>query len=117
MTQPSEEVMEACGCTPFAPEVSDGDVCGTCAPNLALSFEEEAILGKMRAFKEQVRPITGRLKELQGGLGETAGSSAEWIELSARLEALRTEWKDWEFKLDEAIENKLITLGHRPPRE
>jgi hypothetical protein len=117
MVNATEEIVAECGCNPFAP-TSEGDVCGTCSPKLALSVEEEAVLGQMRALKERVRPIADRMKQLREDLagsvdGDRTGLQSEWGELSGQLDVLRSQWKEWEFKLDEAIHRKLVMLGHR----
>lgn len=117
MVNATDEVIAECGCNPVAPE-AEGNVCGTCAPKLALSVEEEAVLGQMRVLKDQVRPITGKMKQIEDDLagsvtGDRTGLEAQWGELAKQLSVLRVEWKDWERKLDEAIHKKLVMLGHR----
>lgn len=108
--------------------LSEGDVydlnegCSVCAPKLALTQEEEVILGQMRAIKRQARPIAERLKAL--GKATQGVSSAihagqgegELVELDNELNRLRSLWKEWEKRLDKAIETKLILLGHRQPK-
>jgi tetrahydromethanopterin S-methyltransferase subunit B len=108
-----------CGCE-LAPPLSEVEECG-CTPNVALTCQEEAILAKMREVKDQVRSLTARMKELResfdpnGAPGSGEGES-EWAQLTGQLEELRNQWKAWETKLDEAIERKLIILGHREMR-
>jgi hypothetical protein len=108
-----------CGCDRI-PSFSEGENCG-CSPNVAFTCEEEAILGKMREVKSQVRLLADRMKELRetfgsdGGADSTEGES-EWTQLSSQLEELRGQWKVWETRLDDAIERKLIMLGHREMR-
>jgi hypothetical protein len=98
------------------------EACVACAPKMVLTHEEEAILKTMREIKAQARPVSDKLKEIQGHLaspGEATDkhpSREEFEELSGRLGELRAQWKQWEKRLDEAIENKLISLGHREPR-
>jgi predicted nuclease with TOPRIM domain len=83
---------------------------------MVLTCEEESILGRMRNIKEQVRPIADRLFELQGNVSaRPQDSDSEWARLSAQLEDLRTQWKEWSERLEGAIERKLIALGHREP--
>lgn len=117
MVNAIEEFIEECGCVP-APPAAEGEACGTCAPKLALTAEEEAVLAQMRTLKEQVRPIADRMKQIQEDLagssqGAEEGLQTEWSELSGRLDALRVQWREWELKLDEAIHQKLVMLGHR----
>ncbi len=104
-----------CGCDRI-PLMSEGENCG-CSPNVAFTCEEEAILGKMREVKSQVRSLSDRMKELRetfsAGSAGSAESESEWAQLSGQLEELRSQWKGWETKLDDAIERKLIMLGHR----
>lgn len=118
MTGPMDTTRQEGGC---APAGTEGQVCESCAPKLALTPEEEAILAKMREIKERVRPITAKLKEIRQTLGEQGNggateADAEWKTLSAKLDALRSQWREWEEKLEGAIERKLILLGHREPK-
>jgi len=107
--------VQSCGCDPF-PGPEAGGVCPGCHPNMALTCEEESILGRMRHIKGQVRPIADRLQELQGNVSASPPDyDAEWDGLSAQLEDLRSQWKEWAAKLEGAIERKLIALGHREP--
>jgi DNA repair exonuclease SbcCD ATPase subunit len=78
---------------------------------MVLTCKEEQILGKMRELKSDVRTITERLSEIKGRF--TNGGTPELHSLSNRLDELRAEWRDWSAKLDEAIEHKLVMLGHR----
>jgi hypothetical protein len=105
-----------CGCDRISLS-SEGENCG-CSPNVAFTCEEEAILGKMREVKSQVRSVTDRMKELRetfssSGTTDLAEGESEWAQLSGQLEELRGRWKIWEARLDDAIERKLIVLGHR----
>jgi hypothetical protein len=94
--------------------------CFSCAPKMAITPEEEWILGRMRSVKEQVRTISKRLKEIEGSFEPESGaknaeSDPERRDLYNRLNRFRDEWKEWEVRLDEATERKLIMLGHRQP--
>lgn len=94
--------------------------CFSCAPKMALTPEEGSILGRMRSVKKQVRTITKRLREIEGSFAGDSGakhteSDPERRELYNRLNSFRDEWKEWKVRLDEAIERKLIMLGHRQP--
>jgi predicted nuclease with TOPRIM domain len=114
------ENQENVGCGP-PPSASENETCGVCAPKMALTYEEEAVLTEMRQIKTQVKPVAERLKEIQGLLDDSSGNDdadrrEEWERLSGRLEALRAQWKEWEQRLEEAVERKLIMLGHRPPK-
>ncbi|MEW6350150.1 MAG: hypothetical protein AB1646_13875 [Thermodesulfobacteriota bacterium] len=103
-----------CG-TPEAEE----EACVTCVPKMILTLEEEAILKTMREVKAQAKPVRQRLQELDVSLKSPTDDydpqalKEEWEHLRTQLEGLRVQWKGWERRLDEAIENKLIALGHR----
>jgi len=117
MAGESEYSYVACGCEPETREVP-ADACDVCTPRVTLTADEEAILARMRAIKERVRPISARLSELherfERAPDEEASleARAEWAELSIKLSEFRTQWNDWQGKLDQAIENKLVFLGH-----
>ena len=121
MDEQSETTAQACGCNPFPAPVG-GEACQACSPNMTVTCEEVSILGKMREIKGQVRDITARLKQIQQALStpvsedDSVQPNAEWDELTCALDGLRNQWKDWEQKLQDAIETKLILLGHREPR-
>jgi len=110
-----------CGCSPF-PAPTEGGMCAQCQPNNALTCEEESILAKMRDIKHEVRGITERLNAIQAYEAATlrgvvaSKDQSEWNSLFGRLEDLRTQWKDWQLRLEDAIERKLIFLGHREPK-
>jgi predicted nuclease with TOPRIM domain len=110
----------SCGC------LSDNaggpsEPCCDCNTKMELTYEEEAILEKLRGIKAIVRPLVETLKGIELrrfdriGIG-VASVEEEWIRLSKELDELRTAWNEWEKKLEAAIERKLILLGHREPR-
>jgi len=120
MEQYAEEFCTECGCVPF-PAYAQASSCSTCDQHDYVTHEEHAILTRMRALKKEVRFISLRLRDIEAGLGDHGATGsfeepAEWGELGRRLESLRGEWREWERKLDDAIENKLIRLGHRQPK-
>ncbi len=121
MDERSETTAQACGCTPF-PAAEGGEDCRACSPNMTVSCEEVSILGKMREVKEQARDITAKLMDIQLALGKSVSEddsyqpTTEWGELTCQLDGLRNQWKEWEEKLQDATETKLIALGHREPR-
>jgi len=110
MDERIETFAGVCGCAASG----EGIGCEPCPPKMLLTPEEEEILARMRQLKEQVRPIAAKLHEIRREFGTEADGG--WTELSGRLDSLRNEWKQWEEKLDDAIEQKLIALGHREPR-
>ncbi len=111
-----KDVVQACD--PFVKLPESDPRCG-CGLKEVLTAEEECILAKMREIKEQVRPIAEKLKDVQSHIGESSAveSVPEFPVLSGQLEELRLQWKDWEKKLEDAIERKLIMLGHRESRQ
>jgi len=122
MRETNQRQDELCGCLPVGQDNNTASSCSVCAPKLALTPEEEAILGRMRAIKQQARPIAERLKALEQAAQDVSAQGAsskgdnEWAALNEELNRLRQDWKEWEHRLDKAIETKLILLGHRQPR-
>lgn len=105
-------------CDPYI-SADERELCGPCKPNQILTCEEEAILAKMREIKSTVRDISDRMarvKALEGGASTEAilrEKYLEWHELSTQLDELRGHWTEGRNRLEEAIERKLILLGHR----
>ena len=96
--------------------------CGGCPSNVTVTEQESWILKEMRDLKEQMRPVAQRLSELEDRikkpvLPETEDQrNSEWAKLEGQMADLRKEWQKWQERLDEAIEQKLICLGHRKPK-
>jgi hypothetical protein len=117
MADKSEYTYMSCGREPETRSLP-ADQCDFCTPRVELTSEEEAILARMRAIKERVRPIAARLNELHDRFERPPGDEtspetrSEWDELSVQLAEFRAQWNDWQAKLDQAIENKLVFLGH-----
>jgi DNA repair exonuclease SbcCD ATPase subunit len=107
-----------CACDPFPASVTDQG-CAGCSPNMILTCEEEAILTKMREIKAQVAPIAEKLTSIQKDMGESVGgfspvdTESDWHALNDQLQELRNQWQNWQALLEEAINKKLILLGHR----
>ena len=117
MVNHPEHIIEGCGCDPYPPEAQQVG-CEGCSPTMYVTCDEESVLAKMRELKEQARPISVRLQEIErsaggSGTGGRVEYGDEWSALSGRLESLRTQWAEWEQQLDAAIERKMILLGHR----
>ncbi len=109
------------GCSPSS-EPNASSSCASCAPKLALSYEEEAILGRMRLVKNEARPIAGRVKELESQISLEAGYRRDILKnehtlLSQQLYELRRDFNEWSGRLEDATERKLILLGHREPSQ
>lgn len=95
---------------------AEKEECCGCGLGQVVTGQEEAILAKMRELKDQVRPLVLKMKTLQSTVGESSHEVfPEFAQLSTELENLRLQWKEWEQKLEDAIEAKLIMLGHRNP--
>jgi hypothetical protein len=92
-----DEFVEARLCNENA---EDGTKCN-CRPKMVLTCQEEDILVRMRKIKDEVRSII-----------EFTGPSEQ---APTRLDELRAKWEELETRLDQAIDNKFIMLGHRPP--
>jgi hypothetical protein len=119
MAGSSEGIEAQCGCYPF-PASTENPGCAGCSPNMYLTCDEEAVLGKLRGIKERVRSIErrlGKLQEYRGGFSaaDAEGYQEEMKQLSTELDELRRHWDNWEKRLDEATERKLVLLGHREP--
>jgi hypothetical protein len=103
-------------------EAGSPDACGSCPSKEYLSRDEQWILSEMRAIKDAVSPIAKRLKELESRIKDPSlvesdsQRNDEWAKLEGQMAELRQEWEKWHVRLEEAIEQKLICLGHREPR-
>jgi hypothetical protein len=90
---------DRCGCPPGQPD--------TCAPKLALSREEEAVLRRMRALREEFRCLKDRLKR-------EGPPAADRVKLEEQLERLRLRFRECQAELARANREKMIRLGHEP---
>lgn len=92
--------------------LDDKDACAcsdqpapSCAPKLALSIEEEQVLGKMRKLRGEARALKARI---------AAAVGEERDLLQDELEEARQRFRALKVELKEANRIKLIRLGHRP---
>jgi hypothetical protein len=101
-----------CGCNRVDAPKMEGCAC---TPNQVLTCDEEVILSRMRSLKDQLRVLTEEMNNLQNRMGAGAGEqpNGELAKLSDQLNDLRTQWSDWQNKLEDAIERKWVLLGHR----
>jgi hypothetical protein len=88
----------------------DACACGdqpapSCAPKLALSVEEEQVLGRMRAVRDEARALKARI---------AAAVGQERDRLRDELEDARQRFRALKVELKQANRIKLIRLGHRP---
>lgn len=107
------------GCSPQGDNVPSS-ACSSCAPKMALTYEEEAILGRMRLVKNEARPIASQLRDIESRLPSENGYfldilKNEHLHLSQQLSELREDFREWSRRLEDATERKLIYLGHREP--
>jgi DNA repair exonuclease SbcCD ATPase subunit len=102
---------------------TDSEDCGVCPGNTPVTPEEEAVLAEMRSIKDELRPLTERLHKLEARiekppLQETdADRNAEWAKLEGKIAQLREAWRALDERLNDAIHQKLVCLGHREPSE
>ena len=113
------ETRSECGCGPMPKYPGEG--CCDCRPKDALTVEEEAILKKLRSLKTQARSLISKLKDIEDHRfdkmeSESVSMEGDWLKISNELDSLRNMWGEWEKRLDDAIEQKWIMLGHREPR-
>jgi hypothetical protein len=78
-----------------------------CAPKLALSLEEEAILKRMRELHQRSRLIKERLSEAEDDAQVRSS-------LELQLEELRRRFRQLRVELKQANRTKMISLGHEP---
>lgn len=107
------------GCSPHGDTVNSSG-CSSCAPKMALTYEEEAILGRMRLVKSEARPIASQLRDIESRIPSENGYildilKNEHLHLSQQLSELREDFREWSRRLEDATERKLIYLGHREP--
>jgi hypothetical protein len=118
MNEDTSNTTGGCACDPF-PSPAGGQGCAGCSPNMILTCEEEAILAKMREIKAQVGPIADKLNIIQKDMGKSIGEfgpfdpESDWHALNDQLQNLRNQWQNWQVRLEEAINRKLVFLGHR----
>ncbi|MFH0824219.1 MAG: hypothetical protein V2B18_15815 [Pseudomonadota bacterium] len=110
---------EMCCCGP-ADGMAEMEACNVCAPKSVLTADEEVILSRLRELKAEARGITERMKRIHTdpsmeGTDESLAGGSELNDLNRQLNELRSTWGDWQRRLDDAIDRKLILLGHRTP--
>ena len=83
----------------------------SCCKKPEIPSEEEVVaLNAMRAIKERVRDLKKRLSEVSSSHKE--GDRAAALELEKKMEALKTQWNEWEEKRQRAAKERMILLGH-----
>ncbi len=118
MSSHTQNVSDTLHCQPHEASETEPS-CVTCEPKLALSLDEEEILGRMREIKAQVREVSAGIQRLGIDVGQElpAGASdeerSEWATLTDALSDLQATWREWRDKLEEATDRKLVALGHR----
>ncbi len=86
-----------------------------CKPKNYLTQEEEAILNHLREIKEHAHRIMAKMNT--GGEREHTGESENFTGLSSELDQLRQQWSEWADRLDQAMDRKMVMLGHKDPSE
>lgn len=95
------------------------EACGECPSDEVLTAQESAVLSEMRAVKDELQPIADRLAKLEDQIKHpkiditSERRNTEWAKLEGKMSELREEWRKWQERLDEAIEQKMRCLGHR----
>ena len=122
---------EVCACETFIG--ADGDACTRFQDYL--TKEEEEVLRMMRDLRGQAVRLKGKIKDIEKSvrtdnadrpahvlseeekerLLAEKGLFDEWRDCTDRLEELRSAWKEWQVKKEEAHHRKMVMLGHRPP--
>lgn len=74
------------------------------------SEEEMVALNAMRSIKERVRDLKKRLSEVSSSHKERDVEKA--LELEQKMDALKTQWNEWEEKRQKAAKERMILLGH-----
>jgi regulator of replication initiation timing len=75
-------------------------------------MDERRALDALRNIKSRVREIKKRLSGMEGVGDEEMRERAT---LEMELKRLRSEWKAWEEKRDQAARERMIRLGHTEP--
>jgi hypothetical protein len=87
--------------------------CNTSCKPVEIPTEDERVaLDALRNLKNRVRELKKRLADLSAG-GE--GALPEKAALEMELDGLKSEWKAWEIKRDQAARERMIRLGHMEP--
>lgn len=106
---PERDPDDRCGCPPGQPEA--------CAPKLALSREEEEVLRRMRALREEFRRLIPERRagpEFRALKGQLDRAPADRAELEEHMEQLRRRFRACQAELARANREKMRRLGHEP---
>ena len=71
---------------------------------------ERESLDRMRALKEDVREVKKRLRDLKSSWNKDDSGKISALEEDIRR--LKTEWERWEKRWKEAVQERMIYLGH-----
>ena len=87
--------------------------CGpSCGPIEVPTEDERRALDALRNIKDRVREIRKRLADMNDRGEREADEKAT---LETELQRLKSEWKEWEVKRDQAARERMIRLGHIEP--
>ena len=84
----------------------------SCKPIEIPTEEECEALDALRNIKNQVRELKKRLADLAGKGDDALNEKAS---LETELDGLKSKWKEWEIKRDQAARERMIRLGHIKP--
>ncbi|MFC1532608.1 hypothetical protein ACFL7M_04485 [Thermodesulfobacteriota bacterium] len=81
-----------------------------CQPIEVPTKDELAALNAMRLIKDRVRDLKKMLSKVSSS--ENSGDVSEIRDLEKEMTRLKTEWKEWEKKKEDAAKERMILLGH-----
>ena len=94
--------------------IEELSLCETTCKQVEVPTQEEVeALNAMRAVKERVRSLKGRIAELPDP-GDAA-ESEERSNLEKEMAALKTEWDRLDEQRTEAARVRMVLLGHEEP--
>lgn len=95
-------------------EILTPEGCRTCPGKIEIPTpKEQEALEAMRAIKNEGKALELRIAALQAERPE--GWEGVLEDLQQRRDVLRTAWKDWEARREEAARERMVLLGHEDP--
>ena len=93
----------------YLPVLEDGldDPAPVCSPKIYVSNEEAALLAAMRRLRERSLELRRALKD---------SKTSDRAHLETEIGELREEWRALAKRREEAFRQKMIMLGHIPPK-
>jgi septal ring factor EnvC (AmiA/AmiB activator) len=94
--------------------IEELSLCETTCKQVEVPTEDEVeVLNAMRALKERVRSVKGRIAELSNP--RDAAESEERSRLEKEMATLKTEWDKLDEQRTEAARVRMVLLGHEEP--